>query len=439
MYAINRHSSTFEISDFRKFKIQLLNWLNQFNSSCFLDNQQYESPHHTAEILVGAGIQDSFTISSSLTLYDLQQWLNHHKDWVFGHINYDLKNYIHPTQSLKRDAIQFPELVFFVPNIVIQCSNTQVTIASHTDNPSNIFQSIIAAPAEDTPANQLKHTVEAVLSKEEYISVIEKIKKHIQRGDCYEINFCQEFFIENCSANPVQLYNQLASVSPNPFAAYYRQNSQYLICASPERYIKKSGNIILSQPIKGTLKRNSANLIADEELLAQLRASEKDKSENVMVVDLVRNDLSKICKDGTVLVTELFGIYSFPQVHQMISSIEGTLLDDTQFTDILRATFPMGSMTGAPKIKVMELIEQYEAAKRGIFSGAVGYITPTGDFDFNVVIRSIMYNTTTKYLSYLVGSGITFYSNPEDEYEECMLKAKAIETALGMNSNNSVN
>jgi para-aminobenzoate synthetase component I len=150
-----------------------------------------------------------------------------------------------------------------------------------------------------------------------------------------------------------------------------------------------------------------------------------------MVVDLMRNDLSKICRPGSVRVDELFGVYSFPQVHQLISTISGTLEKDTSFVNIIEATFPMGSMTGAPKQRVLQLIEQYEPTSRGIFSGAVGYITPVGDFDLNVVIRSLMYNETTKYLSYQVGSGITFYSDAAQEWEECLLKASAIKKVLG--------
>jgi para-aminobenzoate synthetase component 1 len=168
----------------------------------------------------------------------------------------------------------------------------------------------------------------------------------------------------------------------------------------------------------------------DERLRNELRNSGKDRSENVMVVDLVRNDLSKVCTEGSVQTDELFGIYSFPQVHQMISTISGQLKPGVSFTDILKASFPMGSMTGAPKRRVMQLIEQYEKTKRGIYSGAVGYIDPQGDFDFNVVIRSILYNATDRYLSYQVGGGITAYSEAEKEYEECLLKAAAISQVL---------
>jgi para-aminobenzoate synthetase component 1 len=260
--------------------------------------------------------------------------------------------------------------------------------------------------------------------------VIQQLKQHILRGDCYEINFCQEFFAEGVVIDPVRLYLQLSRISPNPFSAFYRLGEKWLICASPERYLQKQGNRILSQPIKGTSKRIPGNSLLDRQTKEELFLSGKDRAENVMVVDMVRNDLAKVCKEGTVKVDELYGVYSFPQVHQMISTISGELKDAVSFTEIIRATFPMGSMTGAPKKRVMELIEKYEQTRRGIFSGAIGYISPEGDFDFNVVIRSIMYNAERGYLSYLAGSGITYYSDPEKEWEECLLKAAAIKEAL---------
>ena len=202
------------------------------------------------------------------------------------------------------------------------------------------------------------------------------------------------------------------------------------MCASPERYLKKTGNTIISQPIKGTSKRDLHNKNTDEEIKNYLQKSLKEKSENVMVVDLVRNDLSKICREGSVQVKELFGIYSFPQVHQMISTVKGILENNIHWTDAVKATFPMGSMTGAPKKKVMQLIDEYESSARGLFSGSIGYVTPQADFDFNVVIRSIFYDDSNKFLSFLAGGGITFYSNAADEYEECMLKAAAIISVL---------
>jgi para-aminobenzoate synthetase component 1 len=182
--------------------------------------------------------------------------------------------------------------------------------------------------------------------------------------------------------------------------------------------------------MKGTAGRDLMDSANDEALKKVLESSAKEQAENVMIVDLVRNDLSKVCTDGTVKVDELFKIYSFPQVHQMISTISGELDPSVNFSDIVKATFPMGSMTGAPKRRVIELTEQYEVSSRGIYSGAVGYFTPEDDFDFNVVIRSLMYNKSTRYLSYHVGSGITFYSDPEKEWEECLLKAEGIKKVL---------
>jgi para-aminobenzoate synthetase component I len=216
------------------------------------------------------------------------------------------------------------------------------------------------------------------------------------------------------------------AASPNPLAAMYKFNNRYCICASPERYLQRKGNTILSQPIKGTSKRDLADPVNDAINKQYLLTSQKEKSENVMVVDLVRNDLSKVCVESSVKVDELFGVYSFPQVHQMISTVSGVVNENINWIDAVKATFPMGSMTGAPKKKVMELIDQYEQTKRGLFSGALGYIKPNGDFDFNVVIRSILYNDDTNYLSFQAGSGITFYSDAEKEYEECLLKAAAM-------------
>ncbi|HEU4607493.1 MAG TPA: anthranilate synthase component I family protein, partial [Chitinophagaceae bacterium] len=268
------------------------------------------------------------------------------------------------------------------------------------------------------------------LSREDYLDKVEALQQHIRRGDCYEINFCQEFYLENIHADPIALYRRMTAASPNPFSALYRVQDAHLVCASPERFIQKTGDAIISQPIKGTIQRSSSAADADELNRQALASSSKDRAENVMIVDLVRNDFSRICSDGSVQVEELFGIQTFPQVHHLVSTVRGMLRTDIDFAAIIRACFPMGSMTGAPKKRVMELIDTYEVSRRGIFSGAVGYIDPKGDFDFNVVIRSIMYNAQTGYLSYQAGSGITHYSNPQLEYDECLLKASAIKKVL---------
>ncbi|MFT3936721.1 MAG: anthranilate synthase component I family protein [Chitinophagaceae bacterium] len=347
---------------------------------------------------------------------------------MFGHLGYDLKNEIEELTSSHADNIAFPDLFFFIPNTVLLLRREELCIeAANKNAAAEVFAQVTSVAIKNEPVNS-NILFQQRFTKQEYIDTIEKLRQHILRGDCYEINFCQEFFSTNVVINPENVYRLLGEISPSPFAAFYKINEKYLICASPERYLKKEGNTIISQPIKGTGKRDLKNGAADDQNKTQLFKSAKDRSENVMVVDLVRNDLSKICIEGSVEVEELFGIYSFPQVHQMISTVRGVLQENISFASIIQQTFPMGSMTGAPKKKVMELIEKYENVKRGIFSGAVGYINPDGDFDFNVVIRSLLYNNETKYLSYLVGSGITFYSDPVSEYEECLLKASAFKS-----------
>jgi len=412
-------------------KKKMLNWSKQFSIFCLLDNHQYQIEPHTIECMLAAGSKRSITGSDMNSLDRLQQFINKKKSWLFGHLNYDLKNEIGLLTSSHTDHLGFPELFFFEPEYLVRLGND--TIVIDADNPYQVYHDILeSTPAEADFTKSITDT-NSRLSKDDYIETVRKLQQHILRGDCYEINFCQEFFSSDALVDPLVMYEKLSIVSPNPFSALYKLNDKYLICASPERFIKKDGAHILSQPIKGTAKRSSGQREEDELSRKNLYHSQKDRSENVMVVDLVRNDLSKVCKEGTVHVDELYGVYSFPQVYQMISTISGDLNDDISFTDIIRATFPMGSMTGAPKRSVLQLIEKYERSKRGIFSGALGYITPEQDFDFNVVIRSIMYNESNRYLSYQVGSGITFYSDPESEWEECRLKAAAIDKVLRSN------
>jgi para-aminobenzoate synthetase component 1 len=406
----------------------MLDWLSRFNICCFLDNHLYNLPGHSRECLAAAG-SIACTHNRHEYLHGAGEFVNLQNDWIFGHLGYDLKNETEDLQSFHTDRIGFPDAFFFVPEYVLMLDESVISIGSLRDDHESVYENILAYTR--VPGTKSNFTIRERVQREEYISTIKKLKEHILRGDCYEINFCQEYFAEQAKIDPVTTYRDLSAVSPNPFSAFYRLDESYLLCASPERYLKKTGRQILSQPIKGTAPRDIMNLENDLQLKEQLSHSAKDRSENVMVVDLVRNDLSRVCAEGSVKVDELFGIYEFPQVHQMISTVSGILKEGMGFEEIIRASFPMGSMTGAPKKRVMELIERYEKSRRGIFSGAVGYISPTKDFDFNVVIRSIMYNAREQYLSFQAGSGITFYSDPETEYGECQWKASAIRKVLG--------
>lgn len=411
-------------------KQKVLNWVNRFSIFCFLDNNQYPSSNHSVELLVAAGSIQTISGPAGNILSSFQETLNQQKDWWFGHLGYNLKDETeHGLASNLPDRVGFADLLFFRPRHIIRVGNNQVEILT-VDGPGMVWQEINQA-GEDAGSNHgVISMMESRFSREEYIHQVEQLRSHILRGDCYEINFCQEFFATGVALNPVALYRSLSRLSPNPFSAFYRNDDKYLVCASPERYLKKTGQRVLSQPIKGTSPRFPLDPVRDEQSRHDLLKSSKERSENVMVVDLVRNDLSRICRSSSVRVEELYGIYSFPQVHQMISTISGELEEGTSFADLIRASFPMGSMTGAPKRRVMELIERYERTRRGLFSGAVGYITPEGDFDFNVVIRSLFYNQHTGYLSYSVGSGITYYSDAAQEYEECLMKAEAIRRVL---------
>lgn len=405
---------------------QILQWIQPFGVCSFLDNHQYNLPHHSVDCLAAAGALQ--VISGANAAASIDAFYKDEQDWLFGHFSYEYNTPQNLRMQIPHPA-GFSDAFFFRPDHVLHLSNQELTIESYSRDPETIFREIGNIKIKEGVQHSIHCTPRT--SREDYLQTIQHLLSHIQDGECYEINFCQEFFAENTTLNPAAVYRQLTRLSPNPFSCYYKEKNAHLLCASPERWLKKAGNELLSQPIKGTLKRDLNNLDADKQLRDQLSNSLKDKSENVMVVDLVRNDLSQVCKAGSVKVSELFGIYSFPQVHQMISTITGELLPGKGMKEIIHSGFPMGSMTGAPKKRVMELIRQYEPIERGIFSGAVGYIKPNQDFDFNVVIRSILYNDANKYLSYLVGSGITIYSDPEQEYQECLLKAKAIEGVLG--------
>jgi para-aminobenzoate synthetase component 1 len=418
------------VPDLNNFKYKVLNWLKKFSTFCFFDSNNYSSWGQGIDCLAAGGIKRDFSAEPGHALEDFQNFqdASPHRSWLFGHLSYELKNEIYqlnPTD--KEDPLGFPGLYFFEPEVLVIIKNAELTIVA--DDPGRIYLEIeTAVPASSLSKNKID--ISGRVGQDEYLEVIGKLKRHIHRGDCYEINYCMEFFQEGSVIDPAYVFEQLQEVSPNPFSVLYRSGDKWLICASPERFLRKKGAELLSQPIKGTAPRYPGNEMRDSRAKEELFNSQKDRSENVMVVDLVRNDLSRVCKTGTVTVDELYGIYSFPQVHQMISTVRGELDPCKNFADIMRACFPMGSMTGAPKKRVLELIDEYERTKRGIFSGAVGYIDPGGDFDINVVIRSLMYNARTNYLSFQAGSGITFYSDPGKEWEECLLKVEAIRKVL---------
>ncbi len=355
---------------------------------------------------------------NSLRAFHLQ-----HKDWLFGYLSYDLKNEVEQLNSKNHDGICAASLSFFIPKYVLLLKGNKLVIHTYeTKEKCKQFLVKLEINSEEQISAVIFQQRE---SKDVYLQKIAQIKRHIQRGDIYEMNYCQEFFAKEINLNPIVVFQELNKNTTTPFSSFLKLDYLSVMCASPERFIRKLGNQLISQPIKGTRKRGE-NIEQDIILSKELITSEKDISENVMITDLVRNDLSITATKGSVKVKELCGVYTFEKAHQMITTITSEVDEKVHFSTILKSVFPMGSMTGAPKLKAMELIEEFESFKRGMFSGAIGYITPKGDFDFNVVIRTILYNASAKYLSVGVGGAITIKSDAEEEYEECLVKVKPI-------------
>lgn len=411
------------IYDVDDFKSKALAFANQFEVCCLLDSNYYQDPYSKFDLLFAIDYIDKIeTKKTKDSFQQLEAFKLKNKGWLFGGLGYDLKNEIEDLSSKNEDHLNFPDLFFFAPKHLLILKGNQLEIFSA--DAENIWKKLEKTVVEK-PLQSAKSDIKCRFSKADYIKTLEEIKDEISKGNIYETNFCIEFYAENTTINPSEIFQQLNVISPTPFANYFKWFDKYIISATPERFLSKRGSKLISQPIKGTAKR-SDNEVEDEQIKNDLINHPKEQQENVMIVDLVRNDLTKSAKKGTVTVEELFGVYSFKQVHQMISTVVCEIKDDVSNVDALKNTFPMGSMTGAPKIKAMQLMDHYERSQRGMYSGAVGYFSPEDDFDFNVIIRTILYNETEKYLSFHVGSAITYYANPDYEYEECLLKVKAI-------------
>ncbi len=423
-----------EITDIAVIKKQLLAWAQQFREVVFCDNNYHKNAYGEYELLLAVDAFTSIKTDYYQAFDNLHQYQSRVKDWVFGYLTYDLKNDIEDLISQNYDRLNFPDLFFFQPKKIFLIRENQLEI-QYLNMCSDELESdyeVIINQSFTLPEEIQNIEIKQKISKEKYISKVQKMQEYIHRGDIYEANFCMEFYAENALINPLHVFNKLNVISQAPFAVFFKNDDHFLISASPERYLKKQQYKVISQPIKGTAKRSQDKAI-DEILKKELGNNLKERSENIMIVDLVRNDLSKNATKESVKVEELCGIYTFKQVHQMISTIVSEIEPTTPPVTIVKDTFPMGSMTGAPKISAMKIIEELEETKRGLYSGAVGYFTPCGDFDFNVVIRSILYHAKEKYVSFSVGSAITALAVPELEYEECLLKAKAMLEVLQSN------
>lgn len=420
-----------KIPDVSSFKKALLEWAQQFEEVVWLDSNDYSQKHSNFDAVLAVEAFTALKTGATGAFDRLKEYQESTADWIFGYLSYDLKNDVEALSSENYEGLHFPELYFFQPKKIfllkadeLEMHYLKLVDDEFADDLINI--KTVTSQKREGKATFLKPLqLRPRIHKEDYLLKVTAMQEHIMRGDIYEANFCQEFYSENAEIDPLQTYLQLNSISNPPFATFARFHQHYLISASPERYLQKKGQQIISQPIKGTAARAGDSEV-DHKLVERLQSDPKERSENVMIVDLVRNDLSKIAKKGSVEVEELCKVYTFQQVHQMISTVKAELEEGIPAVEVVRSCFPMGSMTGAPKISAMKIIEELEETKRGVYSGAAGYFDPQQDFDFNVVIRSILYNEEEKYVSFSVGSAITAGSIPQKEYEECLLKAKAL-------------
>lgn len=410
----------FEDTECGAIKNKVLEWLSHSGTFLYLDSHGYEDPYGHYEMLAAC--------ESIKWIHELQELSEYNADWRFGHLSFNFKNELFRGLKKADPSVNplFEDCSFFVPQTVcyIPASQQELIIESFSD-PQLIARQIMETVV--SPGTALPQLIFARSQNEaEYSTALEAVLSHIAAGNCYELNYCSEAAAHAPDLNPLTVYRSLKEKASMPFSAFYRQGNAYMMGASPERYFCKRQHQLIAQPIKGTAPRGLSEA-EDEQIKKQLKSDPKEQAENVMIVDLMRNDLARCCEIGSVQVAELFGVYTFPTVHQLISTVTGTMLPDITLADIFERTFPMGSMTGAPKKRVLEITEELEATPRGLYAGTVGYQSPDGDADFNVVIRSLMYDATNGRLSYHSGGAITRQSRPAQEWAELLLKGRALE------------
>lgn len=444
----------------------LLGWADTFNTYCFLNANDFASGW-TIGCSLACGVEQEISYNADC-LSALDVFQKKQSGRIYGFLSYDLKNELEELTARDSQQFCFPRLYFFLPQYQIHISEDELSVETSIkvdkDDLPEALKRLFLLLASDEVEVSAKHSAPtacvaenseadaAVIdaefaeglvlgqpelkfreSRNSYLKKAAEIYQHIKAGDIYELNFCQEFFIKGLQLDSEDLYERLNEASPAPFSLSFKYRGSYILSSSMERFLQREGSRLKAQPIKGTIIRG-LNALEDALLSETLRTNEKERAENIMIVDLVRNDLAKVSVPGTVSVDELAVAYPFAQVHQLISTISAEIKKDTTTGSIIQALFPMGSMTGAPKLKAMQLIDQYEAVPRGLYSGSAGYIDANGDFDFSVLIRTILYNPKENYLSFHTGSALTSLSDHEEEYKECLLKASGMFKALKITS-----
>ncbi|OPJ57044.1 aminodeoxychorismate synthase component I [Alkalithermobacter paradoxus] len=358
-----------------------------------------------------------------------------------GYLSYDLCHYIEEIPKTAIDDVNIPQIYFGLYNWVIAIDHIENETYIVTPNIDEKLEFNIIEDVSQRILDSQNNGIDKVcyeessheeidlksnFTKEEYVNSIKKIQDYIESGDVYQVNLTQRFSGE-INISSYDLYRDLRRVSPAPFGSFLKFDDVHILSNSPERFIKCVDNIVETRPIKGTRPRGKTQ---EEDIMYrnELINSEKDKAELLMIVDLERNDLGKVCKVGSVKVPELFKLEEYTNVHHLVATVIGNLKDDCDAVDVIKATFPGGSITGAPKIRAMEIIDELEPTKRNVYTGSIGYIGFDGNLDLNIAIRTIVKKDKNVYFQ--VGGGITWDSDPNEEYEETLHKAKSMMRAL---------
>lgn len=347
---------------------------------------------------------------------------------AIGYFAYDLARRIEKLPALAVDAESIPEMAvgIYCWAVVVDHQHRQSWLVGYDLDADLIkrltqrFRSLSSVP--ERPSFQVLSAPESNMTRTAYGQAFSKIKHYLKEGDCYQVNLTQRF-VSPCQGHPWLAYQTLRKINAAPFSAYLNLPDVQVLSSSPERFLKVTAGLVETKPIKGTRPRK-ALFSEDQRQITELAASTKDMAENVMIVDLLRNDISKSCKKGTVRVPKLFAVESYATVHHLVSTVIGELTDDQHAVDLLRSSFPGGSITGAPKIRAMEIIEELEPHRRGIYCGAIGYIGFDGNMDTNICIRTLVHNQDN--IRFWVGGGIVNDSAVEAEYQECFDKAAAL-------------
>ncbi len=391
-------------------------------NSVLLHSSRVDQDNHTTYLFLDP--KDIITVSTPDEIADAFEHLDHWRTngyFVAGYISYEAGFYFNPSLPHSRHlkALNLPLMWF-------GAYASPIVFDHFTGNITGPFESRLQTKVESDLRPRASQDYRLNTSKKDYKACIGAIKSQIQAGNIYQLNYTTEleFSIPN---DPVAFYRHLTHSQPVSYGAYVHTPGFNLLSLSPELFFKLSENIIQTRPMKGTAHRGRSAR-EDEQIKAWLEQDEKNRAENLMIVDLLRNDLGRICRPHSIHVPELFKVQTYPSLHQMISIVQGRLRDNLSTLQLFEALFPCGSVTGAPKIKAMELVDQFELRPRGAYTGSIGYLSPSGEAQFNVAIRTITMKGKQARMG--IGSGVVWDSEPETEFEECRLKASFLAQPL---------